>query len=89
MGKVIVTARLMPDNPNADLDEIGKAAREVVNKTGEFGRIETKPIAFGLKAVIIYFIVPEKEGGTEEVEKSLSEIPHVQSVEITDVRRAI
>jgi elongation factor 1-beta len=89
MGKVIVTARLMPDNPNANLDDIGNAAKSIIEKSGEFGKMETKPIAFGLKAVVLYFVVPEKEGGTDEVEKALSAIPHVQSVEIVDVRRAL
>ena len=89
MGKVIVTARLMPDRPDTNLDEIGKVAKTIIEKSGEFGRMEIQPIAFGLKAVVLYFVIPEKEGGTEEIEKSLSEIPHVHSIEIVDVRRAL
>lgn len=89
MGEVIVTARLMPESPEVNLEKLGEAAKKVVEDSGKFGRMETQPIAFGLKAVILHFIVPEKEGGTDEIEKKLAEIPNVQSVEIVDVRRAL
>jgi elongation factor 1-beta len=86
---VIITARIMPESPDVDLDQIIDSAKNIVNEFGQLGKTETMPIAFGLKAVIIHFIVPEKEGGTDDVEKKLSEIPNVQSVEIVDVRRAL
>ncbi len=89
MGKVIVTARLMPDNPNANLEHLAAAAKKIIEESGEFARMETKPVAFGLKAVLLYFVVPDDSGGAEEIEKALSGIPHVQSVEIVDVRREL
>ena len=79
----------MPENPEVNLEEIGEAAKKIVEESGKFGKMETQPIAFGLKAVILHFIVPEQEGGTDEIEKKLAEIPNVQSVEIVDVRRAL
>lgn len=89
MGKVIVTARLMPDNPSVNLEHLADAAKKVIEKSGEFAKMELRPIAFGLKAVMLYFIIPDESGGTEKIEKALSELPHVQSVEIVDVRRAL
>ena len=89
MGKVIATMRVMPDRPDADLQAIQKKIKTIIEKHGEFARSETQPIAFGLKAVIVYFMVPDTSGGTSEIESLVSKIPNVQSVEVIDVRRAI
>ena len=52
-------------------------------------KIEEQPIAFGLKALNIIFVMDEAKGSTEPLEDSVSDIEGVQSVEITDVRRAV
>ena len=47
------------------------------------------PIAFGLKALDILFVMDEAKGSTEELEKTVSQIEGVESVEVPDVRRAV
>ena len=91
MAKVIVTLRIMPDSPEADLDALEAAVKE---KIAEFcgeteTRTELKPIAFGLKAVQIMFVAEESKGTTDPLEQSIAQIDHVQSIEVTEVRRAI
>ncbi|MCK4714662.1 MAG: elongation factor 1-beta, partial [Candidatus Aenigmarchaeota archaeon] len=49
---------------------------------------EIHPVAFGLKALLIYIIVPDS-AGTDDLGTKLRAIPHVQSVEVVDVRRAL
>ena len=48
---------------------------------------EEKPVAFGLKAVILKMAFPE-EKGTEFVEQEIAKVPHISSVTIEDYRRA-
>jgi elongation factor 1-beta len=91
MAQVVVTVKLMPDSPEIDLK---KAAEEAKKKIIAFAgkgdmRVTEEPIAFGLKALLIIFIMDEKLGSTEKVEKELATIHGINSVEITDVRRAI
>ena len=50
---------------------------------------EVQPIAFGLKALILTVIVEDKEGGTEAVEASISEIDEVESVQVVAVTRML
>ena len=91
MAQVVVTLRIMPQNTEVDLSELEiKAKKEIVDfcSSEEF-KIEIQPIAFGLKALIIYFVMDEAKGSTEELEKKLSQLDDVESVEVTDVRRAI
>lgn len=91
MASVVVTLRIMPVSPEVDLPAIEKDAKQRISTfTGkhEF-RTETMPIAFGLKALDITFVTPEEKGSTEPLEKEIAKIRGVNSVEVTDVRRAV
>ena len=52
-------------------------------------KTQIEPIAFGLKALNIIFVMDEGKGSTEKLEKKISQLDDVESVEVTDVRRAI
>ena len=90
MAQAIVTLKIMPKTPEVDLKEIeASATREVETFGGQVGKIEQEPIAFGLKAVKIFFVMDESKGSTEELETAIAQLPGIQSVQVTDVRRAI
>jgi elongation factor 1-beta len=91
MANVVATLKIMPKSPEIDLD---KVQVEVLKHIKEFaGEGETKnelePIAFGLKALKIIFVMDESLGSTEKLEEEIKTISGIQSVEVTDVRRAI
>ena len=81
----------MPESPEEDLKKIEEhAMKEILHFAGKGDtKIEIIPVAFGLKSVNITFIMDEKFGGTDPIEQKLSAISGVNSVEVTDVRRAI
>ena len=82
-----VKIKIMPNSPDADLAEIEKKAKEIIEKNGGINKeYSQEPIAFGLKAVIAFFQWPE-EKETEDLEESLKNIPEVQSVQIIDMRK--
>ena len=92
MGTAIITIKLMPESPEADLDVIQNEAIGMIDDfTGLDAekRIEEQPVAFGLKALQIMFVMKEETGSTEPLEEQLATIPGVQSVQVTDVRRAL
>ena len=91
MANVVVTFRIMPNNPTIDLSLIeAEAKKEIVHfcNSKEF-KTTIEPIAFGLKALNIIFVMDESKGSTEDLEKKVSQINGVESVEVTDVRRAV
>ena len=91
MANVVVTFRIMPTNPDVDLSALeSEAKKEIVRfcNSKEF-KTRIEPIAFGLKALNLLFVMDESKGGTEELENKISRIDGVESVEVTDVRRAI
>lgn len=88
MGFTAVQLKLMPTSPSVDLKEIEKKAEELINSMHKTQvKIEEEPIAFGLKAIILWFAWND-EIDTEVLEKKLSELENVSSVEILDVRKA-
>jgi elongation factor 1-beta len=91
MAQVVVTLRIMPSNVEVDLHALeGKVKHEIVKfcNSQEF-RASVHPIAFGLKALQMIFVMEESKGSTEHLENEIAKIHGVQSVEVTDVRRAI
>lgn len=91
MAQVIVTLKIMPESPEVDLAKITEEAKNKIIDFAGAGdmKIEEKPIAFGLKAINIIFVMDEAKGSTEPLEDLISEIEGVKSVEVIDVRRAI
>ena len=91
MARVVVSIRIMPQSTEIDLPELeSKAKKEIVDfcNSQEF-RTQIVPIAFGLKSLNIIFVMDEAKGSTEELEQKISQLGGVESVEVTDVRRAV
>lgn len=88
MAVVSIIVKIMPDSPDADLSLIKHSAQKALEIEGAKNiSFEEKPIAFGLKAIMMKFAMPE-EKGTDIVESILSKIKNVSSVTIEDYRRA-
>jgi len=91
MARVVVSLRIMPQSPEVNLSDLEtKAKREIVDfcNSEEF-RTEIQPVAFGLKSLTILFVMEESIGSTEKLEQKIAELENVESVEVTDVRRAV
>ena len=91
MAQVIVTLKIMPETPDSDLAKIEEEAeRQIKGFAGETEiKKEQEPVAFGLKAIKLTFVMDEAKGSTEDLEAQISNIEGVNSVECTDVRRAV
>ncbi len=92
MASAVITIKIMPESPDVDLTTIeGEVSKRVDAFTGTSAqkRFEIEPIAFGLKALKVRFVMDESIGGTEPIEQELAAIEGVQSVDVTDVRRTI
>ena len=82
MGSVAAIMRVMPESPEVNLEELKKALKE---KLPGIQDIREEPIGFGLKAIKFAAIVNDAGGQTDEIEKSLSQIPGVERVETIEV----
>jgi elongation factor 1-beta len=90
MAQVIITIKIMPESPDTDLKLLETEAKTKISAfDGEVGRVEIEPIAFGLNALKLIFVMDEKKGSTDALETDIAKLAGVNSVEVTDVRRAI
>lgn len=91
MAKVIVTLKIMPKSPSIDLDKVAvEAEKKIIAYAGDGDRKkEIEPVAFGIKALKMIFVMDEAKGSPEPLEKDIAKIKGVNSVEVIDVRRAI
>jgi elongation factor 1-beta len=89
MGEVAVQLKIMPNGPDVDLKGLSNRITYQVAPYGRLYSCEVQPIAFGLKALMLTVIVEDKEGGTEALEASISEIDEVESVQVGAVTRML
>ena len=80
----------MPDSPDRDLDKIQESAVRVIEEhKGRLYKVIREPIAFGLTAIKISYILDEEEakGGTDPIDADLKNIEGVNDAETTDVTK--
>ena len=89
MADVIITFKIMPEDLEVDLKRVEKEVGDLLSKYAKVGKIEVEDVAFGLKCIKFIVIYDESKGDTEFLEDNLRNVDGVNSVEVTDVRRAI
>lgn len=89
MGTALITLKLMPTSLEVDLEEVKKDSEVIIEENqGKNTRFEEEPVAFGLKAVLVYFDLDE-ENELEPIEQALAKIDKISSVKVVDMRRAL
>jgi len=89
MGIALLTMKLMPVSLESNLEEIKKIAEKIIEENkGKNIRFEEEPIAFGLKAIKVFFGIDENDP-METIEQELQKIESVSSSEVVDMRRAL
>ena len=90
MARVIVTLKIMPEAVETDLSRIETEATKLITEFGGVvGKSEQEPVAFGIKALKLMFVMNEDIGSTESLEEDIRKIEDVASVDTIDVRRAV
>ena len=77
----------MPESPSVDLEAIKESAKKIVEELGGTNKeYSEEPVAFGLKAVIVFFFYPDDKS-VEDMEDKLQSIENVQSATLIDMRK--
>ena len=88
MAKVLVLLKVLPEDINIDLEELKERIRQALPEGYEIKGYDKEPIAFGLKALRLYILMPEEtEGGTEPLENAVMKVEGVSQVEVEAVHR--
>ena len=89
MGVALIKIKIMPEGVDTDLEAIKAQAQEKIKTIGgEITKTEEDPIAFGLKALIIFIRIDETKG-SDEIEAAFKQLDNINSSEIIDYRREL
>lgn len=87
MGKVAAQLKVMPENPDVDLDDLQDRLAAALPEGAKIRGFERDDVAFGLVALLPTVVVPDDAGGTEAVEEAFSGVEDVESVTVESVGR--
>jgi translation elongation factor aEF-1 beta len=78
MGKVATTYKLMPENPEVNLEDVLSVIKSKMN-VGDF---KIEPIAFGLKSLSVMIVTEDSDGGIDDLETILNELEGISEVTV-------
>ena len=81
MGDVLIVFKIYPNEPE-DLEKIRENVGKVLPEKAELVEVREEPIGFGFSALLVGVKVPDEGGIQEEVEKALSSLEGVDTVEV-------
>ncbi|MEM0350043.1 MAG: elongation factor 1-beta [Candidatus Caldarchaeum sp.] len=87
MGKVLMVVRILPKDSDTDLDEVAKSVESNLPKDVQVSDKRVEDIGFGLKALVIGFLMPEVDGVGEALEQYLSSVELVGEYDVQSVTR--
>ncbi|MEM0117631.1 MAG: elongation factor 1-beta [Conexivisphaerales archaeon] len=88
MTGIIARIKLLPDDASLNPEELLSRIKNTVKGVGEVKAHKVEPIAFGLNALIVDFVIQDAEGGTDPLEERLSKVSGLGSFEVIGVSRA-
>lgn len=91
MAKAIVTFKIMPDSPDAQIEVIREKAEKIARARGAIGQMQTKiePFAFGLKAILVLGMYDVDTSDFDAIAQEMSAIEEVQSAEVAKMDLAL
>jgi elongation factor 1-beta len=87
MGKVAAQMKVMPDDPDVDLDDLQERLEASLPEGARIRGFKRDDVAFGLVALLPTVIVGDEAGGTEAVEDAFRGVEDVESVSVESVGR--
>ncbi|MFA6214716.1 MAG: elongation factor 1-beta [Candidatus Micrarchaeia archaeon] len=82
MGQVAVVLKIMPE----DMGQFDKLKSDVVAALRPY-KMEEQPVAFGIVALSLTFVIEDGVGGSDLLEEKAGKIANVSGVEIVSVDR--
>ena len=87
MGKVAAQLKVMPGDPEVDLDALEERLSASLPEGAKINGFAREDVAFGLVALLPTVVVPDDAGGTEAVEEAFADVEGVESVKVESVGR--
>ena len=87
MGKIVIAYKIFPSESTVNLESLKEQIKSKLSDIAAIQKFAKEPIAFGLCALKVNMIVPEKEGILDETEKRMTEIEDVGQIQTLGMTR--
>jgi translation elongation factor aEF-1 beta len=87
MGKIIIAYKIFPSESTVDLELLKEKIKKQLSDIASIQRFAEEPVAFGLSALKVNMVMPEKAGILDETEKRLTDLEEVGQIETLGVTR--
>jgi len=83
MGTVAIIYRVMPDGVEVNIKDLQDKIEKAIPKGATLQGMMVKDVAFGIRAILMRILVPDKVGGgiPDQIEHDIGAIPGVASIE--------
>jgi translation elongation factor aEF-1 beta len=87
MGKIVIAYKILPSESTVDLEVLKEKLKKQLADIASIQRFAEEPIAFGLSALKVNMVLPEKDGILDETEKRITDIKEVGQIQTLGVTR--
>ncbi len=85
MGEVVMIYKIAPDGAEVDIDQLKEKVKNVIPEKAKVQTFDVVPLAFGIKALKLNFLINDREGGTDDFEEKVEAIEGVGSIELEEM----
>lgn len=82
-----MTYKVMPEGLEVDLAKLKTTLKGSLSKDYKLQSIDERPVAFGLRALVVKVVVEDAEGTLDRVEEIINGTPGVQSAQMEEMGR--
>ena len=87
MGKIVIAYKILPSESTVDLEVLKEKIKKQLADIASIQRFAEEPIAFGLSALKVNMVLPERDGILDETEKRITDIEEVGQIHTLGVTR--
>lgn len=87
MGKIVIVYKIFPSESTVNLKILEEKIRTKLSDIASIQKFVEEPIAFGLCALKVNLVLPEKSGILDEAEKRMIEIEDVGQIQTLGMTR--
>ena len=87
MGKIVIAYKIFPSEAGIDLELLKEKIKKQLAGIAAIQQFAEEPIAFGLCALKVNMVLPEKEGILDKTEKLITDIEEVGQIQTLGMTR--
>ncbi len=87
MGKIVIAYKIFPSEAGIDLEVLKEKIKKQLADIASIQQFAEEPIAFGLCALKVNMVIPEKEGILDKTEKLITDIEEVGQIQTLGMTR--